>query len=143
MIRPAEPRDEDAVLALARDFVTSFMVDEAIFRQSFAELLAAPNTHFLVAEVEGRVAGYLLGFDHRTFFANGRVAWVEEITVESSCRRQGIGRQLMEAFEDWARTRNARLIALATRRAASFYQSLGYEESAAYFRKTLGARSNI
>lgn len=137
MIRPAAPQDENAVLELARDFVTSFTLDEAIFRQSFAELLTAPNTYFAVADVDGRVVGYLLGFDHRTFFANGRVAWVEEIMVASAYRRQKVGKQLMDAFEEWATGREVRIVALATRRAASFYQALGYEESATYFRKIL------
>ena len=31
----------------------------------------------------------------------------------------------------------AKLVALATRRAAEFYRSVGYEESATYFRKLL------
>jgi hypothetical protein len=43
----------------------------------------------------------------------------------------------MQGIEAWAKQREARLIALATRRAASFYKALGYEESASYFRKIL------
>jgi hypothetical protein len=43
----------------------------------------------------------------------------------------------MESFEAWAHSRGARFVALATRRAGAFYSALGYEESAAYFRKTL------
>ena len=57
--------------------------------------------------------------------------------VGETFRRQGIGRRLMEAFEAWALAREAKIIALATRRAADFYEALGYEESAAYFRKRL------
>jgi GNAT superfamily N-acetyltransferase len=79
----------------------------------------------------------VLGFEHLTLFANGRVAWVEELMVDESLRRQGLGRQLMDAFTEWVRSRHCRLVALATRRAAPFYQALGYEESATYFRKLL------
>ena len=43
--------------------------------------------------------------------------------VADDLRRLGVGRQLMERFEEWARSRDARLIALATRRAAPFYRS--------------------
>lgn len=43
----------------------------------------------------------------------------------------------MDAFERWAAAKGCTLIALATRRAAPFYRALGYEESAAYFRKVL------
>jgi GNAT superfamily N-acetyltransferase len=62
---------------------------------------------------------------------------VEEIMVEENLRRAGVGTLLMHGFEAWAETRGARLIALATRRASAFYTALGYEESAAYFRKLL------
>jgi hypothetical protein len=43
----------------------------------------------------------------------------------------------MQDFERWAAERGAKLVALATRRAAPFYQALGYQESATYFRKLL------
>jgi hypothetical protein len=43
----------------------------------------------------------------------------------------------MSAFEQWAVDHGCALVALATRRAAPFYRALGYEESAAYFRKVL------
>jgi len=43
----------------------------------------------------------------------------------------------MAAFEAWAAEHGCALVALATRRAAPFYRALGYEESAAYFRKLL------
>lgn len=136
-IRHAAPQDTEVVLALARDFATSFVVEPAAFRKSFSILLADPHACLLVAEQDRRAVGYLLGFEHTTFYANGPVAWVEEITVSSHQRRSGIGRLLMQGFEGWAAARGARLVALATRRAAPFYQALGYEESASYFRKLL------
>jgi GNAT superfamily N-acetyltransferase len=136
-IRRAAPQDIEAVLALARDFATSFVVDPAAFRKSFATLLADPHACLLIAEQDWQVVGYLLGFEHTTFYANGPVAWVEEITVSKQHRRRGVGRLLMHTFEGWATARGARLVGLATRRAASFYQALGYAESASYFRKLL------
>ncbi len=135
--RRAEPQDGPALFLLARAFATSFIVEQAAFERAFAELLTHPEAFLAVAEANGGVMGYVLGFDHLTFFANGRVAWVEEITVGELFRRQGIGRRLMESFEAWATAREAKMVALATRRAADFYGALGYEESAAYFRKRL------
>ena len=136
-IRVAAPGDEQAVLQLAASFATSFAVEEQAFRSAYAELLNSPDAFLAVAEIDGGVIGYVLAFVHFTFYANGRVAWVEEITVAERLRRQGVGERLMHAVEAWAREREARLVALATRRAASFYQAIGYEESAAYFRKRL------
>jgi GNAT superfamily N-acetyltransferase len=136
-IRTAQYADAEAVLALAKPFATSFVVDAQAFHRSFSALLASPQAYLAVAETAQQLVGYVLGFEHYTFFANGRVAWVEEITVSEAVRRQGIGRLLMQEFEAWAVARECKLVALATRRAAAFYQALGYEESAAYFRKLL------
>jgi hypothetical protein len=47
----------------------------------------------------------------------------------------------MTAFEQHAMGQGCHLVALATRRAAVFYQALGYQESAVYFRKVLGGSS--
>ena len=46
----------------------------------------------------------------------------------------------MEAAEVWAAAAGAAYVALATRRAAPFYAALGYDESAAFFRKVLSPR---
>jgi GNAT superfamily N-acetyltransferase len=136
-IRPAELSDSDALFSLARAFASSFTVERPAFESSLSALLQSPDAFIAVASDSGRVVGYVLGFDHHTFYANGRVSWVEEIMVSDDVRRRGIGRQLIERFEQWARTRQSKLVALATRRAAPFYQSLGYNESATYFRRLL------
>jgi predicted N-acetyltransferase YhbS len=136
-IRLAQPADAEAVLALARPFATSFVVEDQAFHRAFSALLASPPAYLAVAETAQQLVGYVLGFEHYTFFANGRVAWVEEITVNEALRRQGIGQLLMQEFEAWAVARGCKLVGLATRRAAAFYQALGYEESATYFRKLL------
>ena len=57
--------------------------------------------------------------------------------ASSPHRRQRVPESLMTYFEQWAKSKGAVLSALATRRAAPFYQVLKYEESAAYFRKLL------
>lgn len=136
-VRKATPGDTDALFELARQLATSFRPQRNAFERCLRELTADPSAWLAVAERDGIVLGYCLGFDHIAFYANGRVAWVEEIVVRPEWRRSGLGVRLMTAFEDWARSRGAKLVALATRRAAPFYTALGYEESAVYFRKLL------
>ena len=136
-IREARSTDAGAVLVLAKPFATSFVVEEQAFSHAFSEILVSPEAHLAVAETAQQLVGYVLGFDHYTFFANGRVAWVEEIMVSEPFRRRNIGQLLMQEFEAWAEARRCKLVALATRRAAAFYQAIGYEESATYFRKLL------
>ncbi|GII54687.1 N-acetyltransferase [Planotetraspora thailandica] len=115
----------------------TFRPERAAFDDAFPQLLENDEALLMVATVDGTVRGYLLGFAHLTLFANGRVAWVEEAMIDSSYRRHGIGRRLLEEFEGWARSRGAGYVALATRRAAEFYGALGFEVSATYYRKML------
>ena len=136
-VRRATPDDVNGVFALASDLATSFDVEKQPFSASFQQILTDDHALLLVAADDKEVVGYCLGFEHTTFFANGRVAWVEEMMVSSSRRKHGGGRALMTEFEKWATGRGAKLVALATRRAAGFYRAVGYEESAIYFRKLL------
>jgi GNAT superfamily N-acetyltransferase len=136
-VRHARLGDADDVADLAAALAMSFDFSAARFRENYPALLAEDGACLLLA-VNGTVsAGYLMGFRHLTFYANGPVGWVEEIVVRDQDRGQGIGRILMDAFERWAAAQGCALVALATRRAAPFYRALGYTESATYFRKVL------
>jgi GNAT superfamily N-acetyltransferase len=137
VIRQARAGDSEQVFALTVQFATSFQPAADKFDASFTRLRKRPDALLLVAEELGVICGYLLAFDHDTLFANGGVAWVEELMVRKDRRRRGIGRKIMEHFEQWAESRGSVLVALATRRAMAFYHALGYEESATYFRKLL------
>lgn len=137
MVRKATMQDLDSIFDLVKAFATSFHPQKELFIQSFENILNDNKAFAYVAESDNKVVGYSLGFIHSTFFANGNVAWLEEIMIDEKFRREGIGSELVKAFEQKAIDNDCRLIALATRRAADFYSSLGYEESATYFRKLL------
>jgi GNAT superfamily N-acetyltransferase len=136
-VRKATPADCDAIFTLVTQFATSFQPEQTAFERCAQYVMANEAAWWGVAETAETVIGYCLGFDHMAFYANGRVAWVEELMVQERWRRHGVGRALMGAFEEWARARGAKLVGLATRRAAPFYGAMGYEASATYFRKVL------
>jgi GNAT superfamily N-acetyltransferase len=136
-IRPASLIDADQVAGLAGELAQSFPFDRAAFDRSYPALLADDRACLLVAAGTDGCLGYVLGFAHLTFYANGPVAWVEEILVRPEHRRRRVGQALMAAFGEWATGHDCALVALATRRAAPFYLALGYEESAVYLRRVL------
>ena len=136
-IRRAHAGDADAVAGLAAELAQSFAPSRTQFRRNYPALLTDGHACLLLAVQGHQQLGYLLGFQHLTFYANGPVAWAEEVYVRRQDRGRGVGRALMTAFEQWADAQGCVLIALATRRAAPFYRALGYEESATYFRKVL------
>jgi GNAT superfamily N-acetyltransferase len=137
--RSADHADATAVARLAAE-LSGRALDPSVpstFETSFAAVLADDDARLLVAVRGSEIVGYLLGFWHVTFFANGPVGVVEEILVLSEHRQLGIGRALMDAFEQWSAKRGCALVCLSTRRAVPFYRALGYEESATYLRKPL------
>jgi len=134
IIRRAQHEDCDTLLRMATDLATSFVVDPDAFRASFRQCLPAESSLILVAEVDSMLVGYLLGFDHVAFFANGRVAGVEEIYVKPDHRGNGLGKALMQEFENWAESRGSAQVGVCTRRASEFYKAVGYEETATCFR---------
>ena len=78
---------------------------------------------------DGRVAGYLHLCDYDLLYAPP-LKNVLGIAVASRFRRQGIGRALLQAGEDWARRTGAagvRLVSGASRTGAhAFYRRCGY-----------------
>ena len=136
-IRKANLEDLEQVFILLKEFATSFSPEKKLFENSLSSLLRDDSAIIYVSEIEGKIVGYCLAFDHYAFFANGLVSWIEEIMVQKSQRKKGIGKALIENVENWARKRKSKLISLATRRASSFYKAVGYEESAIYFRKLI------
>jgi len=136
-IRRADESDMGAVFPLVVEFGTSFVPERGRFDQAFRRVLTDENACVLVAADREKLEAYLLGFEHESFYANGPVSWVEEVAVTAPVRGIGIGRALMNIFEEWAASRGACLVGVATRRASEFYSALGYDESAAYFLKVL------
>lgn len=137
LLPPDTAHASGPLFELVSRFATSFVPERSSFETSLQAVLADESAWLGVAVEAGAIVGYCLGFDHPTFYANGSVAWVEEIMVREDRHRSGVGRILMDAFEQWASDRGDRLVGLATRRAATFYSGLGYEESATFFRKLL------
>jgi GNAT superfamily N-acetyltransferase len=81
------------------------------------------------------LVGYISGYCHVTFYAAGKAAWVDEVLVRSDCRRQGIGRLLMQAFESWAAQQGCLLVSLATAGSRAFYERMDYTSKAGYYKK--------
>jgi ribosomal-protein-alanine acetyltransferase len=144
-LRRARADDIDAVVAIER---ASF--GDAWSRASLADLVAHPHALFIVAEVEGRVAGYI-------------VAWyvvdeaeIANVAVASEHRRRGIGERLLAHVLEEGRRRATAHVYLEVREsnagARALYAAHGFDEigrraryyarpteDAIVMRRTLGA----
>ena len=123
-IRPAVPEDEAGVIDLWRacDLVASYNDPAADFW--FARAGACSDV--LVGEDEsGRISGsVMVGHD-------GHRGWLYYVASSPRTRGKGIGRQMVQAAEEWLRQRGvvkAQLMVRETNtRVVSFYENLGFE----------------
>lgn len=84
----------------------------------------------------GELVGYLIGVDRRRYVPNEPVAQVEEIFVREERQGQGIGRLLMQRFENWARRRQCVQVWIGGPK-PRFYESVGYQRSGLFFARPL------
>lgn len=147
-IRPIEARDRDVWvamrLALWRHAVLGELAEEAALY--FAKPDQRMNPMFVfVAERGGEIIGMIeLSLRSRAHgCASSPVPYIEGWFVILEARRQGVGRALVGAAEDWARAHGFREIAsdvqLKNQVSEAAHKSLGFEEveRAILFRKSL------
>ncbi len=130
MIRKARLDDLAALNALDKK-------DPGKFDPVLAAILKDPEACLLVAEQDGKLCGYLLAFKHNASHAQWRVCWVEDVLVEESKRKAGLGKELMAGIEAWALAEGITVAALASPRTGGFYEGLGYKNSALLYTKKL------
>jgi len=91
---------------------------EPSHRDEIARVLRADMIY--VAEDDGEILGVLRGRKER----------IQSLFVRGDCHRQGIGRRLVEHFEQECTRLDSRVIRLAaTLYAIPFYQAMGYRKS--------------
>lgn len=137
-LRAAHAGDEEFVARLVPRFVehgaadghTPATVIEGTTRV-LRDALRAPRDAdaFLIAEDErGERAGFVYAVTQRDFFTRERYAHISEIAVARS--GAGVGAELMDAVEQWARERGYRIVSLnvveGNTAGQRFYERRGY-----------------
>ena len=116
--------------ALAKLNATAMGYDYPKTAERLDALLKSSRDKIFVAEQESRLVGYLHLEDYDLLY-NGHLKNIMGIAVDPGCRRQGIGKALLEAGESWAREQGAEGIRLSSgesrKDAHAFYRALGYE----------------
>jgi GNAT superfamily N-acetyltransferase len=137
-IRNAQHRDLDTLMALLQELFSikaDFAVDKNRQHRGLTLMLNGCGKHrcVKVAEVDGNVVGMCTA---QTLISTGEgsmVALIEDMIVAPRYRGMGIGRNLMERIEKWARDRGVtRLQLLADRTnfgALDFYDKIGWRST--------------
>jgi GNAT superfamily N-acetyltransferase len=115
VIRPVVSRDQDVITGLWQALSDYHVaLDPRLpgttigaaqrYAQRLIERLDDPFTRALVAEVDGRVVGYILGavLDlHPDLFEHVDSGFIADIFVDPAYRQRGIARQLVQALNHW------------------------------------------
>jgi ribosomal protein S18 acetylase RimI-like enzyme len=115
-------RDLDALIAIEQTVFTT----DIISRRSFRHFLTAPGATVLVAEADGKIAGYVLVL----YPPRSKLARLYSIAVAPHSGRRGVGPFLLAAAEEAAHQRGRRAMRLEVHehnaRAIARYEKSGY-----------------
>lgn len=130
-VRPAEPRDADAVLALMEGLTRPPVAeDPQPQRDVFLAHLADPDAAVYVAELDGELAGAVsLWIQPRLNWVTPQ-AWIPDLYVDPAFRRRGAARALLDACAEEARSRGCHVLVLESghhrEEAHQLYESYGF-----------------
>jgi GNAT superfamily N-acetyltransferase len=143
-IRRARPEDSSRLAELSTQLGYPMSADDASER--LARLSSHPDHAILVAEDGGRVAGWIQVSLPR-IFETPSSAEIAGLIVDEGRRGHGIGRALVAAAVEWARSEGCRAVRVRSNvvreRAHAFYAREGFRElkTQKVLEKTLGAPS--
>jgi [ribosomal protein S18]-alanine N-acetyltransferase len=107
-------------------FTNQLFASHLLSRASFRRFLASPGATLIIAQADGRLAGYVLVL----YRSNSRLARMYSIGVAAHVRRRGLARTLLAAAQDAAMRRGCRAMRLEVRAddpsAIALYKTSGY-----------------
>jgi GNAT superfamily N-acetyltransferase len=135
-IRHATAADLEPMVRLLADLFSievDFRVDPVRQRRGLAMLLGEPRAAVLVATRGGAVVGMVTAQLVISTSEGDLSALVEDLVVDRAERQRGVGRALIAACEEWARSRDATRLQLLTDRdnetALRFYERTGWSST--------------
>lgn len=128
-IRPVRPGDLEQVIAI--DSIVTGLEKRAYWRTIHRRYGDAERAgrRFLVAEAEGRVAGFVIGEVRDWEFGSPPCGWVFAIDVHPEFRLAGLGTHLVDAMANWFRREGVSklrtILARDNTLILSFFRSMG------------------
>jgi GNAT superfamily N-acetyltransferase len=83
------------------------MWDAAAATERLRAAIESDAAEVFIADPDGAIAGFVTVYDEFESVRFGHRAWVEDLAVDPGRRSQGLGKALLDAAKDWARSRGA------------------------------------
>jgi GNAT superfamily N-acetyltransferase len=130
-IRDASSADAESLARLCTQL--GYPAEPDIMPARLARLTSDRNARCLVALVGGDVAGFATVHLRYTMNHEAPIAQLTLLVVDEQHRTHGIGRRLVDASEEWARSRGAKrfVVTTALQRADAhaFYEKLEFKHT--------------
>ena len=141
LIREARESDLLTIKKLTLELIEAMGNTEGIDIKLIAEncrnLLNEVNSHILVAEIEGVVAGFVNFTTRKTILHRGLSGLIDELIVAKSYRGKGIGKQLLSSVIEKSRQLGCCEVEVSTEKtnikAREFYRQCGFTERGVLF----------
>jgi len=122
IIRTAQIHDTPAIVELWTE--TNLLRPWNKHERDIEQALSTETSTILVAEIENKLIGTIMaGYD-------GHRGWIYYLAIEPEYQGNGYGKQLVQAAEEWLKSRGAPKIHLLTRKGneavQKFYAKIGY-----------------
>lgn len=135
LIRKFSTEDYNALIKLWNDSRLPYKPKGRDSKDKIEFELKRGNALFLVAEINGKLVGSILGTH------DGRKGWINRLAVAPEYQMQGIARRLVDKVEGWLHKLGISIIACLVEdwnmNSKKFFESLGYNMFAdiVYFTK--------
>lgn len=130
-VRRMSPQDTDAILKI-NEKITG-RPHEAQWESRIIDLLARNPLGCLVAEAEGKIAGFVLGDIRGWEFAIPKSGWIEIVGVDPDFQGKGVARALIEKLGLYFRNHNVEQVLTMVNwndaGLVGFFRALGFERS--------------
>ena len=108
-VRPATVADETPALDLLEELFAPPASRAPGYRReraaaAFRDAIASTDADVLLAVDDGRAVGLASVYVDLVSMRFGRRCWLEDLVVTASARSRGVGRRLLDAATEWART---------------------------------------
>lgn len=127
-IREAVPGDYEAIHTLNKTAL-GYDYDIEKTKRMLEHIILTGRDKLLIAELGGETVGYIHAADYNSIYS-GRMKNVIALAVDECARGRGIGKVLLTAVEDWAKSGGAEGIRLTSgtdrEGAHAFYIACGY-----------------
>jgi len=136
LIRDAREKDLSAIEQLIAELVETLDDTKGIDIKQALEncqnLLSEPNYHFLVAEIDGVVVGFINFTTRKTALHRSPSGLIDELVLTKNCRRRGIGEQLLSVAIEKCKQLGCYEVEVSTEKvntkARKFYRRRGFNE---------------